>query len=177
MQQQQQQQRPRVLSSFAWQVQPQTLGKTMLIISDMQTGFAYHFGPNLVTNVCRLIDQAMARNWDIIVLECVGYGETMAPIRQRLAGYDQCFTVLKHGEDGTYAVLAACTQRQLSTKHYVACGVSVNVCLRLTVGGLAYSSGHPTVDVITEACGDNNGARWDQYPEASHVRLIPSLGC
>jgi len=179
MQQQMQQQRFQLgaPTHSGWQTQhSQRFGDDVLVISDMQPHFNKAFRPGLVENICRLIDHAKAHNWVIIVLEFVGYGETLEPIRQRLAGYGNFYTVPKHAEDGSSAVLAKLKALQLSPKHYCACGVSVNVCVRLTVSSLAFSCGHPLVDVIQDACGEEHAPRWDEYPEASHLSLIPSLG-
>jgi hypothetical protein len=176
MQQQQQQQRPAVLSSFAWQVQPQSAGKTMLVICNMQTLFPEASDKTLLDRVCSLIDQAIANNWAIAVLEWADYGETLERVRQRLARYGNYFTVTTHADDGSGALLDYCHEHGLSAKLYVVCGVSINACVRRTVRGLAYSYGQPMVDVITSACGDHYAPRWDQFPEATQIRLLPSLG-
>jgi len=145
----------------------------MLVITDMQPDFAEALEARLVNKVCALVDYAMARNWVIVVLEYVGKGDTLPEIRQRLAGYTRTFTVVKQTDNGSPVVLEHCKAHQLSISHYVLCGVSINACVRKTGCGLAFSSGHPMVDFIIEACGDHFEPRWDEYPEASQIRLIP----
>src|SRR5208283_3337410 len=67
----------------------------ILVITDMQRDYKAASNQRLLQNVCNLIDYAIARNWVIVVLEVVGAGETLEPIRQRLACYDNWFPVKK----------------------------------------------------------------------------------
>jgi len=147
----------------------------LLVITDMQSGFKAASNGRLLERVCRLIDFAISHNWSIAVLEFEGYGDTLASIAERLKGYGNCFTVKKSINDGSHPLLERCNALGLRVKRYVVCGVNINACVLETVCGLAYSVEHPSVSVIIEACGDHYPPRWDMYPEASNVTLLPSL--
>ena len=156
---------------------PARMSSAILVITDMQEGFREAAQPQLLSEVCRLIDIAMAENRPIAVLEWEGWGQTLPAVRDRLAGYGNAFTVLKQTDGGAQPLLAMCASLGVRTSgvKFIVCGVSINACVRKTVIGLAFGEGHPSVDVITEACGDHYAPRWDEYPEASQVRLMPSL--
>jgi nicotinamidase-related amidase len=147
----------------------------ILVITDMQEHFAEASDGRLLQNVCHLIDIAIAEGRPIAVLEWEGWGDTLAPIRLKLADYGAAFTVLKRSDGGAQDLLAACREQDLATGKWIVCGVSINACVKATVCGLAFSSGHPAVDVITCACADHFPPRWDEFPEASNVRLLPTL--
>jgi hypothetical protein len=156
---------------------PAPMSNAILVITDMQEGFREAAEPQLLREVIRLIDIAMAENRPLAILEWEGWGATLPAVRERLAGYGNAFTVLKQSDGGAESLLAKCACLGLRTTgvKYIVCGVSINACVRKTVAGLAFAEGRPSVDVITEACGDHYAPRWDEYPDASHVRLMPSL--
>jgi len=153
----------------------QSTSQQLLVITDMQSNFKEASHRRLLDHVCRLIDYAISQNWPIAVLEFSGQGQTLSAVAERLAGYSNWFPVMKTTNDGSHQLLAQCQSRGLKVKRFIVCGVSINACVRETVCGLAYSSEQPSVSVIIEACGDHYPPRWDLYPEASNVTLLPSL--
>lgn len=153
----------------------QSTSQQLLVITDMQSDFKEATERRLLENVCRLIDFAISQNWPIAVLEFSGHGQTLSPIAERLEGYSNWFPVQKTTNDGSHQLLEQLKLRGLAVKRFVVCGVSINACVLETVSGLAYSPERPSVSVIIEACGDHYPPRWDEYPEASNVSLLPSL--
>jgi len=153
----------------------QSTSQQLLVITDMQSNFKEASDRRLLDSVCRQIDFAISQNWPIAVLEFEGQGETLAPIAERLKGYSNSFKVMKGTNDGSHQLLAQCQSLGLQVKRFIVCGVSINACVLETVSGLAYSSERPSVSVIIEACGDHYPPRWDLYPEASNVTLLPTL--
>lgn len=171
------------------------LGSNILVVVDMQVGFAAALEPWLLDAVEAEICRANQASWSIIALEflCPNplrfYGNTHdriflaahTSVAQRKAKADErqrFFMRAKAQMDGSDRVVDVCQKEGYEPNLFRVCGVKSRACVEATAVGLATRFPQSMVEVLTSACNqdDGNDERiWTGFPVMANLRLIKSI--
>lgn len=151
----------------------------VLVVIDMQPD-GFPLARSVLRQVRQAIANAMASSWLVLIvefdIECAG--PTDPAIMSTLAGYPYWRLVKKKAEDGSLEVIEAATEAGMSTACPVPvfrlAGVTTDDCISKTAHGLARRLPDCLVEVITDACCNWQGARfdWKQFSRAANIALI-----
>ncbi len=166
------------------------LGRNLLVVVDMQVGFAAALEPWLLDSVEAEICRANQASWSIIALEflCPNplrfYGNThdrvveAARTRKEKANDPQRFFMRAKAQmDGSDRVVDVCLKEGYQPQLFRVCGVKSRACVEATAVGLATRFPHSIVEVLTGACSQDNGndwSIWNGFPVMANLRLIKS---
>lgn len=151
----------------------------VLVVIDMQPD-GFPLARSVLRQVRQAVARAMASSWLVLIvefdIECAG--STDQAIMSMLAGYPHWKLVKKTAEDGSIEVIEAATEAGMSTARPVPvfrlAGVTTDDCISKTAHGLARSLPGCLVEVITTACCNWQGSRfdWSRFSRAANIVLI-----
>ncbi len=178
------------LSAEPKPAQATVLGGNILVVVDMQVGFAAALEPWLLDAVEAEICRANQASWSIIALEflCPNplrfYGDThdrvidAARTRKEKADDPQRFFMRAKAQmDGSDRVLDVCLKEGYQPQLFRVCGVKSRACVEATAVGLATRFPGSIVELLTGACNQDNGndrSVWNDFPVMPNLRLIKS---
>jgi nicotinamidase-related amidase len=143
----------------------------VLVVVDMQPGYAGSMTPGVIEAVELLIREAVEADSLVVFLEFAD-DPTLPCLLRHVYRYDQFVIEPKFGCDGSEEVLAACARGLYDTSAFVICGVETHACVRDTARELAAKMPGSTVEVVKEACGQESGNHWNMFPRARNLRAI-----
>jgi len=141
----------------------------ILVVVDAEPDYGKH-NPEVVDAVELLVREARRVDSFVVFLE-FGGGGTYRRLLKCVRAYDQFVQEPKQGCDGSEQVLNACQRGLYDEDAFVVCGFETHACVRDTAKFLADKRPGSTVEVVMEACGQQSGSHWDQFPRAHN--LIP----
>lgn len=125
-----------------------------LVVVDMQEEFD---GSKICQeSVKSLIWHTRAKGDWIIVLEYLGYGQTLYPLSIAL-DYDRVFYARKDRDDGSQEVVRILKQVRARVSEFVICGVNASACVLSTINGLMKKV---DVGIVVVAEATANDLRW-----------------
>jgi hypothetical protein len=170
--------------------QATVLGRNILVVVDMQVGFAAALEPWLLDAVEAEVRRANQDSWSIVALEflCANplrfYGDThdrvveAARTRKEKADDPQRFFMRAKAQmDGSERLLDVCLKEGYQPQLFRVCGVKSRACVEATAVGLATRFPRSMVEVLTYACNQDNGndeSIWNGFPLMANLRLIKS---
>jgi hypothetical protein len=110
----------------------------VLVVNDMQPGFAASADALTIYAIELQIRLAKAKNLPIIVVEYDAHemGTTIPQIMRHLEGYARAVVVGKSDDDGSAEIFEAVIDNGFWPENYILCGVNSDACLLETVRGL-----------------------------------------
>ncbi len=149
-----------------------------LVVIDMQpAGFPLALA---VTNqVLREIKTAMENGWTIMIveydLECAGPTDSRITALLADSGYQYWFPVKKKAEDGSAEIIAAAGLPLSSATDeppvFRVVGVTTDDCIAKSVFGLVKRLSNCVVELVTDACYNWQGHRFDWSLFATHSNI------
>lgn len=148
------------------------VGKVLVVV-DMERGSGYRrsMTEHQVRTVEALINEAVRVDSFVIFLEFLDEG-TLRRLLRCVRGYDMFVQKEKEAPDGSDEVLELCKSGEYDASAFVICGISTHCCVAETAENLAASLPNSIVEVVMEGCGDEEGNRWDEFPQANNLRLV-----
>jgi nicotinamidase-related amidase len=146
----------------------------VLVVVDMQPGYGKSMTPGVIDAVELLVRKARQADSLVVFLEFCDEPTLPRLIRQ-VRAYDQFVVEQKNRCDGSDEVLDACARGLYDTNAFVVCGVDTDDCVLQTAHNLAYQLPGSQVDVVREACGQEEGNNWDKFPRAPNLDVV-SIG-
>lgn len=149
----------------------------VLIINDMQPGFAAAKDIITIFAVCQQIEMAMALNLKIIVVEYDAHelGGTLPAIMRLLRDYKRFALASKSEDDGSVAILKALHDTSGHTQDFILCGVNSDACILDTVNGLVQWMPQCRILIPQDACNSTSGkdcSVWhDEFTRIDNVIL------
>lgn len=153
-----------------------------LVVIDMQpAGFPLALA---VTNqVLREIKLAMENGWTIMIveydLECAGPTDSRITALLADSGYQYWFPVKKQAEDGSAEIAAAALPLTSTDEPPVfrVVGVTTDDCIAKSVFGLLKRLPNCVVELITDACYNWQGHRfdWSLFAGFSNIQLFTPM--
>lgn len=150
----------------------------ILVVIDMQpAGFPLALA--VVRQVLREIKLAIERGWTIMIveydLECAGPTDSRITALLAESGYQTWLPVKKKAEDGSAEILAAlppCATDEPLVFRVV--GVTTDDCIAKSVFGLVKRLPTCVVELITDACYNWQGNRfdWSLFAGFSNIKLL-----
>lgn len=126
------------------------MSRATLCIVDMQPYFnACDF--NTISRVVDLVQRAIQREMNIVVLEYHGCGSTSERISYLLRSYPKVATISKSKNDGSVEFIEICDFYGFSMKKIFVCGVFTEYCVAETVRGLRHRLPHSRIAVVLKA--------------------------
>lgn len=150
-----------------------------LIIVDMQPCFAkpISFGrffkdhyKEVTNNVKILIKDAARNKIPVILVEFEGCGKTLLEIR-RLLYKNKHSVVIKNQNDGSDAVIRACTKLKIKPTHFVICGLYYSACIKATANGLSKKAPQSKITIIKDACNGED-PEWKSIPKNIRMKTL-----
>jgi hypothetical protein len=153
--------------------------KSILIVNDVQDfnpGGVYcckNYEP--LAKIEELIDFAKENGDYIFVVrystpEC---GPIHPRILRRLAGYADWRMVKKPADfNGAKWIIEMCLEMGISMDRFIMSGFETHSCVQSTTRGLKVRLPNCQIEVIQDACDDQNGNRWRTFPELPGVVLL-----
>lgn len=151
----------------------------VLIVNDVQdtqipTGYIGGYQP--LIRIEEQIVEAIAKGETILLVKI--NDPRCGPIHPRVMklvkGYKQCFTVDKEPEfNGAKWIVAKCRELGISVRRARIVGFQTHKCVQGTVRGLTVL-GWRCIQVIKDACDNQNGNRWSTFPQLPGVVLLNS---
>ena len=135
-----------------------------LVVVDMQV-FEKSTG-HCLGRVVELVRQFREAGDPVVLLEYKGSGNTVAAVRDAVAGYGRCATVAKDDFDGGREVLDACRANGYPPD-FVVCGVAHHCCVMHTANTLAAK--HP-VEVALDCTDADENYEWEGNPRVEATR-------
>lgn len=139
--------------------------KSVLIVIDMQTGFATANDENTIDKCKDLILAFKQKNLPIVCLlygkerlapkSFYSYGPLLPPLSKLIKNYPLAKTITKHCDSGATQVNKHLKDKSL---HLFLCGVNTSSCVSATAEGLV-SYGFSEVHVVVKACNDEYDER------------------
>jgi len=164
---------------------PAADGECILVLVDLQVGFAAASAPWLLDAVETEVRLANANGWSIVALELITanpptfYGNThdrlvaAARTGKLAASHRQRFFMrAKATWDGTSRVQDVCLQQNYQPKRFRVCGVKSRHCVQSTATGLAAVFPKSLVEVVTAACNQDLEHDWSNFPVVANLRLV-----
>ncbi len=127
-----------------------------LVIVDMQPFFDAANHKGTIKECLKLISFAKRQKALIILVEYDYYGKSCVELTRALRNYPHKMLVLKTRDNGGYEVFNALKEKGLSFKTYRFCGVNATCCVHDTISGLLSHQPKAKIEVVKEACNDNN---------------------
>lgn len=167
---------------------PAELGRQILVVVDMQVGFAAALAASALDAVEAEVCRANQASWSIVALEFLSanplcfYGNThervvrAAQTRKQTADDRQRFFMRAKAQmDGSDRVVDVCLKEAYEPALFRVCGVKSRGCVEATAVGLARRFPQSMVEVLTAACNQDNGndrSIWHGFPVMANLRLI-----
>jgi hypothetical protein len=154
----------------------------VLVVNDMQPGFAASADALTIYAIELQIRLAKAKNLPIIVVEYDAHemGTTIPQIMRHLEGYARAVVVGKSDDDGSAEIFEAVIDNGFWPENYILCGVNSDACLLETVRGLIARVPTCRIVLFQDACNAENGKDcpvWHKiYPRMKNV-ILRLHGC
>jgi nicotinamidase-related amidase len=153
-----------------------TPSRATLIVIDVQPlEFKAARHPDLQRGVASLVRKAIARNWDIVVVEYKGAGSTIPEVTEQLRDYDRTDTVIKNTDGGGEEVWLAMAHNSFAGERIFVCGTNTHGCVQDTVDELAELLDESDIAVVKSGCNDGGGNFWNTFDCAKNVRVVGYL--
>lgn len=159
---------------------PSITSKGTLLIIDMQPA-GFPLARVVIRQVLREVERAVRLGWSIRVvefdLECAGYTDPKIMAMLGDGRYERWLPVRKEAEDGSREVVQSLSEDDPQELFRVV-GVTTDDCITKTVHGLLERLPRCTVEVVTDACCNWEGDRfdWSTFSSSTRVRLIVPHG-
>lgn len=151
-----------------------TASRTLVVVDMQPRGFPL---ANVVLRPVRqVMAHAIANNWPVLVvefdLECAG--PTDSCLLEMLASYRNWQLVKKEAEDGSLECIRAAEGRGFGKECFAVVGVTTDDCISKTVHGLVEHLSNCRVGVVTGACTNWEGHRfdWSTFSKSQRIVLV-----
>lgn len=161
---------------------------TVLLVMDMQTGFAAACDGITIWFVKQEILRAIELNMPVVILEydVDDFGATHREIMELLSGYPRLAVIgraprrrgqAEHERDnGAAEVVEACLEHNFHPEGFRVCGVNSDACVVRTIRGLVSSLPTCLITVVQDACNSTNGRNThvfqDVFPQMPNVSVL-----
>ena len=134
--------------------------KTVLLVIDMQNGFATSKDSETRRNCIIQIKRAMKKGLPIFLVEfnIKRYGKTSRYITRVIGDYKNVHYVEKHRDDGGDAIMDYAKNHNIDVKHFITCGVNISFCVAETVNRLI-TDYRKKILIIKNACNCERGRK------------------
>lgn len=138
----------------------------VLCVIDMQDEFEVAADSRVGINVQREIQLAISDDAHVLFVEYNGSGDTLPELTRLTKTTSKAHTVIKTGDDGSKAIVAALKEYDIPNHHLKIVGVNTDYCVYRTVHGLRRKLPfYSQIEVIADACD----SQW------SHVEGLTNL--
>ncbi len=148
---------------------------TLVVIDAQPIEFKAARHPVFQQEVAELVQGAMDRNWDILIIEYTGAGKTLSRVTEMLEGYARKETVEKANDGGGEDVLIGIGQNNFASGDVFACGTNTHGCVQDTIDEFAVLAPECNIRVVKPGCNDERGNSWNRFKCAANVRLVEGL--
>lgn len=148
---------------------------TLVVVDVQPCEFKAARHPVLQQAVRDLVANAVALNWDIIVLEYKGAGSSLLEVNELLADYTRKEFIQKDTDSGGEEVWLALAENGFAYKHMFICGCNTHGCVQDTTSDLAALIPDACIAVVKSACNDDRGNTWSRFRCAANVSLVEDL--
>lgn len=157
--------------------QPNSPGKGIHIIVDMQPGFADASANPMTLAVNEyLLERAIEDGRPVVVLENTPdeNGHTYERLLRHLKGYKRLSRVVaKFDDDGSAQVINACRSMRVDQDDFEGGGVHTDACVTATLNGIALLRPRARVRAIREACWSNTPwGMWSDFSKSPNVSIV-----
>ena len=125
--------------------------KPTLIIIDMQYDFESALDEDTIGAVLNSIEDAIKREFPIIIVEYHDCGHTLDCIIDAVGDYNKTYFVEKRKDDGGGEINDTVFAQNLKVSEYLVCGVNLSFCVKETVDTLIWEYDRK-VSIIKNAC-------------------------
>lgn len=146
--------------------------RSVLVVVDMQPGFRASCREATIKAVEREIRLAVQAREPIVILEYKKYPATHERLLSILQDkYDGFAVVTKKDDDGSEELIDACLEHGFPGGAFRFCGVNTHACVMRTVLGLSEKLDESRIEVVMDACNDEDGNRWAEFPATEMISL------
>lgn len=154
---------------------PNTPRATLVVVDPQPLEFKAARHPVFQRNVTDAVLQAVARGWDIVLVQYEGAGSALSEITEALALYERTDTVQKTTDGGGNEVWEALAHNHFVAERLFICGVNTHGCVQDTVSELAELLPESDIAVVKSACNDVGGNYWNAFDCPQGTRLVEAL--
>jgi len=150
----------------------------VLVIIDMQKNFKASRCKRTTQNIIRLIKEFKKKKNNILIVEYSGENATRWDIVKAIGSYNHRIFVNKNEDDGAKDIqLELCRNGycEISDISFILCGVNFGACVLDTAVGLRKRFPNCKVNVVEEACNDDNNPESDYWKQDKKYMVKNSI--